>query len=409
MSGRKRNLKASFTKHGYEYCEGFLIRRIETVSGIRFQVDLGKQGGKYVRKSFRTKSQARECAELRKRELDNHGIVARNLPEEQRIDALEALDRLQDYGVTLLASADYYIKHHQEVSVDNGLSPLIERYLTAQLEKVNKEKLRKRSYDDMIKRLKPFKDKLGHMAIDAIEGKDIDRLMDANGYEDVNRRNYKRYLSVFFNWAVKNKLTPSNPVLDTEFIDVVKRKPRIYTPAQTKKIMKKAEELRPELVPYLSIAFFAGIRPEEITRLTWQDIDLEIGDIHLKPEQTKTHAERIVHIHGNLREWLARYWKDKGLVFPYSESSLKRWRSEIYRKAEVDSIQDGARHSFATFYLALNTIEDTLEELGHSDTQMLFRHYKGLAKNRKEQAKKYFDTRPPAGVIEFPAARKGVA
>jgi len=223
MAGRRKNLKATFTKHGFEYHEGFLIRRIETASGVRYQVDLGKQTGKYVRKSFRTKTEARECAELRRIELETHGIAAKHLPENQRVDALAAMARLKGFGVNLLTAAEFYAKHHQEVDSNNGLAALIERYLEVQTDKVAKGKLRQRSYVDMVKRLKPFKESMGHMAIDAVEGKDIDRLMDANGYEDVNRRNYKRYLSVFFNWAVKNKLTPTNPVLDTEVVDVVNR------------------------------------------------------------------------------------------------------------------------------------------------------------------------------------------
>lgn len=82
--------------------------------------------------------------------------------------------------------------------------------------------------------------------------------------------------------------------------------------------------------------------------------------------------------------------KESGLVFPFSETSLSRWRRKVHKKAEVTSIQDGARHSFATFHLALNPMEDTMQELGHTTSQMLFRHYRGLAKNRKVKANEYF-------------------
>ena len=75
MAGRKRNLKAKISDDGYEYHEGFLIRRIETTAGIRFQVDLGKLSGKYVRRSFKTKSEARGCAASRRLELDRHGLA----------------------------------------------------------------------------------------------------------------------------------------------------------------------------------------------------------------------------------------------------------------------------------------------------------------------------------------------
>ncbi len=64
------------------------------------------------------------------------------------------------------------------------------------------------------------------------------------------------------------------------------------------------------------------------------------------------------------------------------------------KTANVKTIQDGARHTFATFHLALHGIDDTLQELGHTDPKMLFRHYRGLAKNRKAQAGKFFEIEP---------------
>jgi len=62
----------------------------------------------------------------------------------------------------------------------------------------------------------------------------------------------------------------------------------------------------------------------------------------------------------------------------------------------VPAIQDGARHTFATFYLALEGVDETLHQLGHTDSKMLQRHYKGLAKNRKAQAEKFFQIVPDA-------------
>jgi integrase len=99
----------------------------------------------------------------------------------------------------------------------------------------------------------------------------------------------------------------------------------------------------------------------------------------------------------NLKKWLIPYQSDNdALLFPYSETVLRSWRRAIFKDLDVTYIQDGARHSFATYYLAQNSMDDTIQELGHTDTKMLFKHYRGLAKNRKRQASAYFKIAPMA-------------
>lgn len=82
----------------------------------------------------------------------------------------------------------------------------------------------------------------------------------------------------------------------------------------------------------------------------------------------------------------------------------RRWRA-IFNELDIKFIQDGARHSFATYYLAQNTMDDTIQELGHTDTKMLFKHYRGLAKNRKKQAKAYFNIAPAEDAKIIPISK----
>ena len=184
---------------------------------------------------------------------------------------------------------------------------------------------------------------MGRLAIDVVEPDDIDNL----GFSGVNRKNYKRCLSVFFNWAVRNRKTTSNPVSYTKTIPADRGTPEIYTPSEVKQIMYSAQKLHPELVPYLAVAFFAGVRPTEISRLSWSDIDLNLQEIHIRAEHSKTRTARIVHISDNLLAWLMRYRQHNDSLFAFSDTSLKRGRSNVYKAADVRSIQDGARHTFA--------------------------------------------------------------
>jgi integrase len=158
--------------------------------------------------------------------------------------------------------------------------------------------------------------------------------------------------------------------------------------------MSMVERNYPQLTAYMSLAFFAGIRPQELMRLEWKDIDLSQKEILVTASNSKTGLARIVHISDNLYYWLKNIEKRDGKIFCFSESSLKRWRQRIFKICQIESIQDGARHSYATYHLALHTISETTQEMGHSNTKTLFRHYRGIARNRNQEAKSYFSILP---------------
>lgn len=405
----QKTAKATIQKDGFEIHFGFRIRRIDTTAGGRYQVDLGKKSGKHVRRSFTVLQDARNWAHKKRIEADNKGIGALQFSDDQKTDAVEALALLKEFDANLRQAAAFYVKHHQKVSKENGFGALVEQYLAEQTERVGKRTLRQRTVEDAEKRLRPFKAAWDRLAIGSIEAKDIDALLDRHGYVGTNRQNYKHYLSGFFNWAIRNGKTQGNPVQQTVTVRTKKETPEIYTPNEVEAALRKAEEKRPELVPYLAIAFFAGIRPEEIARLKWEDVDLSIGEIHIKAGMSKTHSARLVHVSGNLKAWLVKYRQTHGKVFAPSETSLKRWRAEVMREAKVGVIQDGARHTFATFNLALHGIDETMQELGHTDPKMLFKHYRGLAKNRKAQAEKFFKIMPNTETKVIPLLKAGAA
>lgn len=56
--------------------------------------------------------------------------------------------------------------------------------------------------------------------------------------------------------------------------------------------------------------------------------------------------------------------------------------------------QDVARHSYATYCAALHGMDYAAEQLGHESTTMLHRHYRGLVRQRREVAERYFAIMP---------------
>jgi hypothetical protein len=78
---------------------------------------------------------------------------------------------------------------------------------------------------------------------------------------------------------------------------------------------------RPELVPFLALGAFAGLRSAEIGRLDWEEVHLADRIIEIKATKAKTASRRIVPVTENLAKWLAPYAKEEGRVVPFDNVS----------------------------------------------------------------------------------------
>lgn len=389
----------TFKRDGCEIQSGFRIRLLERKSGRMYQVDLGRASGKHIRKSFKTADDARNYADQAVAKK-NKGLQALDLPDRLRLQAIEALKILDATDATLIDAARFYLKYNQKAEKETILKELA----TVYLKDMEARKLRERTIQDTRSKLNRLCKDFGHLPAFSITAENLDAWLDTQGFSPVYRNNFKRNFGVFFNWMAQNDYIEYSPVSKMRKVKIPKETPEIWTPKETKKILSKAikqvlsdeAKAQPEIVLYLAIGFFAGIRPKEIEGLEWKDLDLELNEIHIRSEISKTHEARIVHITDNLKAWLEAHPNKTGKIFPHSESSLKRWRKEVFDATGFDKwIQDGTRHSFATYHLALHeSMDKTTLELGYSSSEMLFKHYRGLAKNRKAQAEIYFDIYP---------------
>ena len=138
------------------------------------------------------------------------------------------------------------------------------------------------------------------------------------------------------------------------------------------------------MIPYLAIGLFAGVRPLEIERLQKQDITECY--IEITAANAKTRKRRLVNIAANLKKWLK-------ISEELPPANKTKRLSRILKKTGLNWKPDIMRHSFASYHLALHESADkTALEMGHRDTQMLFRHYRELV--TKEEAKAYWEIKP---------------
>jgi integrase len=146
-------------------------------------------------------------------------------------------------------------------------------------------------------------------------------------------------------------------------------------------------------IPFAFLAF-AGIRPAELTRLDWTDVNLELNSIRLSGKVTKTGKTRNVRINTTMRAWIDSITEEKrqGRVIP------GRWRQKatrVRKEAGLDGLelQDALRHSFGSYMLATeNNLDSLKSDMGHQHRDVFFNHYHNAMTS--EQAAPYWNVLP---------------
>ena len=162
----------------------------------------------------------------------------------------------------------------------------------------------------------------------------------------------------------------------------------ILTVDQTARLLESAPA---ELVPYIAIGAFAGLRRAELERLDWKEVDLQSGLIEVTATKAKSARRRFVKIQPNLAKWLQPHAQLSGNVTPFG------YRALLEAAREAAGIhqwpQNALRHSFASYHLArFNDAALLALELGHTNTNLVFQHYRQLVKPK--QAERYWKIAP---------------
>ena len=146
-------------------------------------------------------------------------------------------------------------------------------------------------------------------------------------------------------------------------------------------------------LPAVGLLLFAGIRPREVRRLKWKDIDLEEGFITVRSQCSKTGGVRHVEIMPALKRILAKYKSDgKSAICPPDwNRKWKNIREESGFKGTW--VQDVLRHTYASYFAKRYRDLPRLQlNMGHRDLSLLRSRYVNMAGIKKSDAKAFFES-----------------
>lgn len=206
---------------------------------------------------------------------------------------------------------------------------------------------------------------------------------------ETSRAHAQRTLSPAFSYAVRQGLMQENPFSRIERNRTTREDAiDILTPEEACTLMHTAPA---DCIPAYAILLFAGVRPRELTRLTWGDI--RDGYIHIGAKVAKVRQARNIEIEPTLAAWLATTGTHQpdATIIP---SNWKRKDQATRSAAGIANRPDVCRHSYATYHLAAHGSVDQLKlNLGHSrSSDTLFIHYRAAA--TPETAARYWSITP---------------
>jgi len=324
---------------------------------------------KRERRYFDNKKAAKEFCTQQRIRLENYGTASTSLPAGKIEEAAAAFDKLKGTGIGLLEAVEQVLRWTRTREKSVSFKTMFEKFTET---KGNRSSAYLTALRYTLPRFVALHDRLAC----EISASEIEEQL--NGMSASVSNAFLRYLRAAFNFGVRRGWCQENPVERIEMQTLRMRK-EILTNAQVTALLKATVESDVELLPYQLFCIFAGVRPKEVERLRWSDLNLDEKFIQVPEETSKTGVRRIVDMESLLVRWLDYYVRcgggTDGAVVP-TKNLRKRLREIRGRAGFQYWPQDAPRRTFASCWLAVNHDVNRLNNLmGHTSPAMLWRHY----------------------------------
>ena len=282
----------------------------------------------------------------------------------------------------------FFVRHHGNAIQPKSVSEAIQEFLNDKTAKG----LSKVYLDDLRNRLRAF-GKSFHCDLNHATRDDVRIFLSRLKGSSRTHNNFIRTLKTFFGYS-RTRGWISKELNLLEGIEGRKetQKPvEIFEPSEMKRLLASCT---PDLAACLALVGFAGVRMEEILRMTWEDVYRRKGFVEIEAQKAKTARRRLVPISSNLTDWLALAGKTKGRLWPWSKAYLFEAIPNAARVAEIRWKRNALRHSFISYRLALTQNKHQVAEEAGNSPRMIDSHYRELV--TPEQAQKWFKVIPTA-------------
>ena len=332
--------------------------------------------------------------------------MASELTGQEMAEFVLTRERLMKASATLTEAVDFYLKHAAHLKHKVLLPELVGKFCDA-----------KWNEDCSARYHRQLKVSLGSLArhlplkeAHEVMREDVEGWLRGNAWSAKTRNNYVGDVRACFAWAVREGYARVNPALEIAKAKLPDEEIGTLTVTQCAPLLSGAER-RPEMMGFVVLGMYGGLRPAEIQRLDWSAVDLEEGTVIVAGSQAKTRRRRVVDLSANAVAWLktlsgdqrtgaicGKFWDARWRMFRRAAgwavgSGEKGIQEERVKPVYGEWPHNALRHTYASMHYALHQDEARLQaQMGHESAAMLHRHYRAL-KTRAE-AERFWELLP---------------
>ena len=356
------------------------------------------QDGKRRRETRATREEATKRAEEVATAIHGQKAAGLSLTGADRDSYARSLEVLRPFGVPLHDAVEAYAKARKKLP-DVSLSEVVDFYLQHNqsnlpiktVKEVADELLEAKRQDQFsAEYLRDLNARLPRIAaafpvpIREVKQGQLDGWLRSLKVSMRTRNNFRSLVVLLWRFARQRGYLLRDRTTEADALSRARDKGseiEIFRPADFAKLIAGASA---EVVPFLALGAFTGLRHAELQRLEWEDIRFAQGFVEVKAKKAKTAQRRLIPIQPNLQAWLAPYAARTGPVCPWI--SVRRTVVTLGKTLGIRWPKNGLRHSYATYRLA--QCQDAAKvalEMGNTPA-MIFRHYRELVTPRDAAA-----------------------
>ena len=383
MAAAKRKRKRTKRKR----IQGIYTRRLPS-GQISYLVYCGRDAtGKQRWKRFSERAEAETYREKLGIAKANEGQQLWALSPEQRSEAVKCYRLLQPFSAGLLVATQYYVDHVLQFRN----SPPIESLITELVKRMERNGRRPTAVEDVQVRLNKFGVSFRGRRLSDLTLEELKAWFDALQLSPQSVCHYMTKVSQLYSFAVRNNWCPENLVKRLDRPSVEEGEAHVFLVDEAKRLLEHADGYG--LLPYVSIALFAGLRNAELQRLEWSAVKLSERSIVVGAKVAKKRGQRIVEINDTLASWLIPNIRLDGAVTSTGYRLVPQLE-KLAKAAKVVWKRNGLRHSFCSYHLAMFGDEVRTAYQAGNSANMIHRHYKALV--TKADAERFWALRPEA-------------
>lgn len=358
---------------------------------------------------FKTETAANKEAAKRKRDMRKDGARAVKIAPGLADQAIKADAMLAPYGVPLVEAVRGWVEMRREQ--ENSIT-LAEAWDRAEAYRVDHAATTRKDLTRTRGKMPPRL--LGKLVCD-ITREDCEEALRAATPGAATFRTYHANLRLVINDAIKDEFASRNPADKVRLPATAAKEVKILTSGQINDVFNACVDYRVDgsydrineldcrnAESAFAFLAFSGIRPAELTRLTWDDVSVELRNIRIPAAKAKTRTLRNVHIEDNLAAWIEAVPP----ALRFGKITPPDWnhrRALVMRHAGLkqsdNKDQDLFRHSYGSHHIAaFGDMEALNSNMGHSHVKTFFNHYHHAL--TKREALPYWEIAPEGIDVE---------